>query len=65
MTHPMLNIAISAARSAGTVISRAMDRTDTIKTTRKEGHDFVSDIDHQAEAVIIKTIAKPILSMPF
>jgi len=56
--HPMLNIAIRAARAAGTVITRNMDRVDTLKIDRKQRNDFVSDVDRNAEDAIIQTLRK-------
>ncbi len=56
--HPMLNIAVRAARAAGTVIHRSMDKVDSLKVTSKAANDFVSDVDRQAEQVIIETIKK-------
>jgi len=56
--HPMLNIAVRAARAAGTVIYRSMDKVDNLKITTKAANDFVSDVDRQAEQVIIETIKK-------
>jgi len=54
--HPTLNIALRAARAAGNIIVRAMDRLDTIQVTEKKANDFVTEIDKQAEQVIIETI---------
>jgi myo-inositol-1(or 4)-monophosphatase len=56
--HPMLNIAIRAARAAGTVIYRSMDKVDNLKITSKAANDFVSDVDRQAELTIIEIIKK-------
>lgn len=56
--HPMLNIAIRAARAAGTVIYRSMDKVDNLKITTKAANDFVSDVDRQAEMAIIDIIKK-------
>ena len=56
--HPMLNIAVRAARAGGTVIHRSMDKVDNLKVTSKAANDFVSDVDRQAEQVIIDTIRK-------
>lgn len=56
--HPMLNIAIRAARAAGTVITRSAERIDTLTVSTKSHNDFVSEIDHQAENEIIKTLRK-------
>ncbi|MGH8428461.1 MAG: inositol monophosphatase family protein [Gammaproteobacteria bacterium] len=55
---PLINIAVSAARNAGAVITRAMNRLDTIKVETKRHNDFVSEIDRQSEEVIIETIRK-------
>jgi len=54
--EPMLNIAIRAARLAGTVISRATARLDAIKFDKKGELDYVSEVDTQAEAIIIETL---------
>ena len=56
--HPMLNIAIRAARSAGNIIARAVDRVDQLNVTEKSENDFVTEIDRQAEQTIIHTIHK-------
>ncbi|NOQ90282.1 MAG: inositol monophosphatase, partial [Gammaproteobacteria bacterium] len=45
----MLNIAVRAARAAGDIIVRNMDRLDRIKVVTKQNNDFVSDVDHLAE----------------
>ena len=54
--HPTLTIAVRAARAAGTVIFRSMDKVDSLKITTKAANDFVSDVDRQAEQAIIETI---------
>ncbi len=54
--HPMLNIAIKAARSAGVIISRASMELDLIKVNTKAPNDFVTEVDHAAEAAIIETL---------
>ena len=51
--HPMLNIAIRAARSAGNIIVRNLDRIDRLTVQTKERNDFVSEVDRQAESEII------------
>ena len=50
--HPMLNIAVRAARSAGNVIVRNMDRLDSITVHTKDRNDYVSEVDRQAELEI-------------
>jgi myo-inositol-1(or 4)-monophosphatase len=57
--HPLVNIAISAARSAGNFIMRHADHVDQIKVTRKGSrNDFVSDVDRGAEAEIVRQVRK-------
>ena len=52
----MLNIAVRAARAAGDIIIRNMDRLDRIKVVTKQNNDFVSNVDHMAEEAIIFAI---------
>ncbi len=52
----MVNIAVRAARAAGDVIIRNMDRLDRLKVVTKQNNDFVSNVDHMAEEIIIATI---------
>ncbi len=54
----MLNIAVRAARSAGDLIIRVVDRIDTLTITSKGRNDFVSEIDQQAEQEIIRILLK-------
>jgi len=56
--HPMLNIAIRAARAAGDSIVREMDRVSDISVDIKGKNDFVTEVDRQAEYIIIETIKK-------
>jgi len=55
---PALNIAISAARAAGQVILRNINRLPDIKIHTKSTNDFVSEVDQQAEQAIISVIQK-------
>ncbi|QHS09778.1 inositol monophosphatase family protein [Sinimarinibacterium sp. NLF-5-8] len=56
--HPLVNIAVMAARAAGTVIHRHADRVDQLQIERKARNDFVSQIDRAAEAEIIRIIRR-------
>jgi len=56
--HPMLNIAVRAARSAGNIITRYADQVDTLTVSNKSHNDFVTEVDQQAEQEIIGTIRK-------
>lgn len=56
--HPFLNTATTAARKAGNIIARAMQDLGTLDVQEKGRHDYVTNIDHQAEKVILDTIKK-------
>ena len=56
--EPMLNIAIRAARAAGDSIVREMDRACDIPIEDKGKNDFVTEVDKNAEEIIISTIQK-------
>ncbi|MBK6617447.1 MAG: inositol monophosphatase family protein [Nitrosomonas sp.] len=54
--HPMLNIAVKAARRAGSIITRAAMNLERLTITRKAHSDFVSEVDRAAEEAIIKIL---------
>jgi len=54
--HPMLNVAIKAARTAGTIINRAALDVESVRVSAKQTNDFVTEVDHAAEAAIIDTL---------
>jgi myo-inositol-1(or 4)-monophosphatase len=54
--HPMLNIAVKAARTAGAIINRASMDVDTLKVNTKAPNDFVTEVDQAAEQAIIETL---------
>jgi myo-inositol-1(or 4)-monophosphatase len=56
--HPLLNIAVRAARRAGEVIVRSLVRLDSLEVTSKGRNDYVSEIDRSAEREIIEIIHK-------
>ncbi|WP_455380199.1 inositol monophosphatase family protein [Acidihalobacter prosperus] len=56
--HPYLNTAIKAARTAGTILLRNRERIETLTIESKQRNDFVSEVDRQAEEVIIRTLTK-------
>ena len=56
--EPMVNIALRAARRAGRVILNNMDRVDTLTVREKARNDLVSEIDLEAEDLIVDTIRK-------
>ena len=55
---PLLNIAVRAARKAGSVIARSIDRFDAFTVSEKAPNDLVTEIDRIAERRIIDTIRK-------
>lgn len=56
--HPLLNIAIRAARRAGEVIVRSLNRLESLTITTKGRNDFVSEVDRNAEQEIIGIIRR-------
>jgi myo-inositol-1(or 4)-monophosphatase len=54
--HPMLNVAVKAARAAGAIINRAALDVESVRVSQKQINDFVTDVDHAAEAIIIETL---------
>ncbi len=54
--HPILNIAVKAARRAGALITRASNDLDKLTVEQKSQNDFVSEVDHAAEAAIIEVL---------
>jgi len=54
--HPMLNIAVKAARAAGAIINRASLDIDLLKVNTKSPNDFVTEVDQAAERAVIETI---------
>ncbi|GAB4119360.1 MAG: inositol monophosphatase family protein [Sideroxydans sp.] len=54
--HPMLNIAVKAARRAGNLIHRAADNIDHLSVTKKSHADYVSEVDRAAERIIVEAL---------
>lgn len=54
--QPMANLALRAAREASKHIARAYDRPDLVKTSEKGKNDYVTNMDRQAERVIIESL---------
>ena len=51
--HPMLSMAVKAARRAGAIINRASLEIEKVQVARKGPTDYVTDIDRAAEVAII------------
>jgi len=56
--HPMLNIAVRAARRAGSIINRAALDGGGYEVRSKRMNDFVTKVDHAAEESIIEIVRK-------
>ncbi|MEZ2739266.1 inositol monophosphatase family protein [Comamonas jiangduensis] len=54
--HPMLNVAIKAARAAGAIINRAALDVESVRVAQKQVNDFVTEVDQAAERMIIETL---------
>jgi len=54
--HPMLNIAIRAARNAGDLIQRSSENVGQLTISKKSQNDFVTEVDRMAEQEIIQVI---------
>jgi myo-inositol-1(or 4)-monophosphatase len=54
----MLNMAVRAARAAGEVILRNIDRVRDLEVKTKAHNDFVTEVDRRAELIIIDTLHK-------
>ena len=54
--HPFLNTAVKAARRAGSVIMRHLDRLDRLTVETKSARDYVSEVDRIAESEIVKIL---------
>jgi myo-inositol-1(or 4)-monophosphatase len=56
--HPLLNVAVMAARRAGSTLIKKMVNLQKLKVEQKGHNDFVSDADRAAEKDVIECIHK-------
>ena len=56
--HPILNIAVRAARRAGSIINRAALAGGGLQVRSKRANDFVTEVDKAAEAAILEVVRK-------
>src|SRR5512144_1685461 len=56
--QPLLNIAVRAARRAGDLIVRHLDRVPSLSVQAKGRNDFVSEVDKMAERDIMETVLR-------
>jgi myo-inositol-1(or 4)-monophosphatase len=54
--HPMINVAVKAARAAGAIINRASLDIESVRVSEKQANDFVTEVDQTAEHIIIETL---------
>ena len=52
----MINVAVKAARAAGSIINRAALDIESVRVSQKGANDFVTEVDQAAEAIIIETL---------
>jgi len=63
--HPMLNIAVKAARRAGSMITRASEDIGSLTINDKSYNDFVTEVDVASERIIIDTLKEAYPSHSF
>lgn len=56
--QPMTTVALRAARKAGDIILRSFDKLDSLKVEVKQANDFVTQVDRNAEQIIIHALRK-------
>ncbi|MDH3352673.1 MAG: inositol monophosphatase [Gammaproteobacteria bacterium] len=56
--HALLNVAVMAARRAGSALIKKMVNLDQLKVEQKGHNDYVSDADRAAEKAVINCILK-------
>ena len=54
--HEFLSLAIKAARAGGDVIQRGAAKLDSLNIEQKSLHDYVSEVDRDAESIISELI---------
>ncbi len=52
--HPMINVAVKAARAAGAIINRAALDLEAVRVSQKHVNDFVTEADQASEQTIIE-----------
>ncbi|MGH8164109.1 MAG: inositol monophosphatase family protein [Rhodanobacteraceae bacterium] len=58
MARPVVTVAVRAARAAGSVILRYMNRLGDVAVVEKQRMDFVSEVDKLAEAEIVRELKR-------
>ena len=52
----MLNVAVKAARAAGSIINRGALDVEAVRVSQKQVNDFVTEVDQASEAAIIEIL---------
>ncbi|MDR1075866.1 MAG: inositol monophosphatase [Xanthomonadaceae bacterium] len=58
MQKPTLNVMIKAARQAGNVLLRGINRLDALNVVQKQRMDYASEIDAEAEKAVVKELRR-------
>lgn len=58
MQKPIVNVMVKAARAAGGVLLRGMNKLDAISVVEKDRLDYASELDDQAEKAIIRELKR-------
>jgi myo-inositol-1(or 4)-monophosphatase len=58
MSQAVLNVAVSAAHTAGELMRRQFGQVSSVPVTLKARHDYVSEVDHACEAAIVREISR-------
>lgn len=58
MQKPVVNVMVKAARTAGNLILRHMNKLDSLSVFEKSKQDYASEVDSQAEAEIIRELRR-------
>ena len=54
--HGMVNIAVRAARQAGEIMIRHLNRLESLEVSEKNRNEYVTEIDRMAEDIIVEVI---------
>ena len=58
MQKPVVTVMVKAARLAGNVLLRSINKLDALNVVQKERMDYASEVDSDAEKVIIKELRR-------
>ena len=58
MLNPAVNVMVKAARLGGNVLLRNINRLDSLNVVQKQRMDYTSEVDADAEKVIVKELRR-------